>query len=477
MAGLLAAAGVRGSAADKPVVTPTVTPVDFWGIAPHFYWSGSWETEKNTVNRVNLALDLPWWDLSLRGLFTDRRTADFDAGISALNGGIYHRPTASRVLYGIVDEWGLPARLKNPWIRAAPYVENHKPQSADLKTEPSSTKKPEAYLYLGTPQLGPLRFFASTLLENDLTPAFGGGIDWIIKPKTEMRLEGFYTGKTLPYREASAWFSETPPLPERDFRFYALGFLFNSPLWGLASDWAYSETFAYGQGLYGNVGLRFGDKPWQFSLAADASGDRYVGRDGSVVKEGFRIGARLDRKGVRNGLFRVAAVLRGPEFGEDFDRIASQIYYRFPAAPPRSKITLRFSRISLELNRNAQNLAKIEDSAGALVGLKYGIWGGVLDGKINHLSSAEDHVLPFPVPDDSTVFDSARLAGEITCNPGSFSFGAKVGYTASEKKDDLWDTSIRASVRAKNGRLSLKLASAKFPEDWSGTITWRLELP
>ena len=124
-------------------------------------WSGSWEfdaakTTGGLVNRFDARAFLPWQGLSLRGLAIDKRTAPpwvgLGEGTSAIGGGLYHAGTGSRLLYGPLSEYGLPARVRSPWVRAAPFVENHQPTVSDFRTEPAAALKNQAYLYLGSPR-------------------------------------------------------------------------------------------------------------------------------------------------------------------------------------------------------------------------------------------------------------------------------------------------------------------------------------
>ena len=279
--------------------------------------AGSWEQDTSLINRLDLRLR--GFGFTGRTQMIDKRPAweNIEAGNTAFSGGLYHY-TGSHFLYGIQDEAGLPALIRSPWGRAVPFVENHKPSVRDLKTEPSSTKEAETYLYLGTPQLGPLRGFVSAVLDHEWTPAYSWGMAVQFAKKTSLNMEGFFTERTLPPRKASTWFSETPPLPERDFRIYGTSINFSAPLVGFASDWAYSEAFGYGAGLYGNGALRLGNKPWRLSLAADGADERYTDRDGTAAGPGFRNALRLERFGPRNSLFRAAVSLRAKEFGEVF---------------------------------------------------------------------------------------------------------------------------------------------------------------
>ena len=479
----------------------------------HFFnwallWSGSWEESKTLNNRGEVRLHFLPPGLTLRGEVLDRRTMNFELdppwgdpekAVTNFAGGLYHRPTGSRLLFGALDEWGLSARIRNPWIRSPPYTENHKPLMADLKTAASSTKEDEAYLYLSTPVFNlphdvRLRGFASAQTELEKpTPAFSGGLDFTFAKKTGLLLEGFYTWAKLPSVKGSTWFSNPPPLPEREFRLSSAGILFYSPLVSVSSDWALSETFAWGADVYGNFGicvtplLPFAsrERPLSFSFAADGAGERFVYRDGADHGEGFRSAGKIEWKGKRNSLFRINTTLRAPGFGEDFNRSSSGIYYRFPSANKNSP-PVRLTRVSLTMDRNAVNPKKISDGLSGNIGVsinppqmaKIGPLGINFSGTIKGLTAASDSPSPYPAPEEEPwVFDTAGVSCELVWSPRYFQFKSKFGYSAYEKKDDKWDVSFSAAARFKYGRLSLKAASPDFPEKWNWTVSWRVEKP
>ncbi|MDR0876889.1 MAG: hypothetical protein LBN21_02465 [Treponema sp.] len=486
-------------------------------------WSGSWEAEKTLSNRGDLHLRFPVPGLVLRAQAADKRPARAEAFLftvpkaedfNGFGGGLYHSPTGSRLLYGVLDEWGLTARVRNPWIRGLPFAENHQPLMADLKTESSSTKMPEAYLYLGSPQFGIFSGFASArftplALETNPNPGFGLGIEAQLGNKTRLHLEGLYSERVLPPRKSSAWFSETPPLPERESRLGALALLFTTPGFALSSDWACSETFAWGRDIYGNLGFRFnGTLPaaknmaasrWTASFAADGAGNRYIGSDGSSPGAGFRSAGKFEWQGPRSSLARFNTSLRAPAIGKDFDRSSTTLYYRFPLRPAGSKtgpgdtaFPLRITRVSLTADRNAVNRDKIIDGLDAKMGLSLHLpflnvpLGLSLSGSADWLSQWETGAaapFPYPFTQYPQTFNSAKASGELSWSPGgklfnipgSLQLKGKLGYTAAAKKDPQWDTSFSAAVRIKQGRLSVKIASPEFPEKWDYTISWRIE--
>ena len=478
-------------------------------------WSGSWEESRTLHNRGEIKVSILSPGLMLRGGLLDRRTMNFELGppqgdswsdiwgdperwVTNLTAGLYHKSTGSRLLFGVLDEWGLSARTRNPWIRSPPYAENHKPVMADLRTAASSTREDQAYLYLSSPYLNlskdddiKLRGFVSAQTEiEDFKPAFSGGLDFVLKRKTGFLLESFYTQAMLPPRKSSTWFSNPPPLPEREFRFSAIGVLFYSPLISVSSDWAYSETFAWGMDIYGNLGLcltpslPFGNRarPISFSFAADGAGERLVYRDGVSHGAGFRSAGKIEWKGKRNSLFRVNSVLRGPGIGEDFNRSSSGLFFRFPAAN-KSSPPVRFTRVSLTADRNATNPEKISDGLSGYLGISMKIpkleinapIGINFSGFVKGLTTSMDTPFPYPISKEPWDFDTSGAACELIWSPWNFQFRFKLGYTTYAKKDEIWDVSLSSAVRLKYGRLSIKTASSDFPEKWDWTVSWRLE--
>jgi hypothetical protein len=497
------------------VLAAESAPVFNWNLL----WSGSWEEKTFSLsdepslsgalnNRGEIKLHFLPLNLVLRAQVLDKRSLDFtldfpwgdpDKNVTNYTGGLYHKPTGSRILFGTLDEWGLPARIRNPWIRSPPYVENHLPIITDVKTAASSTKEDEAYLYLSSPvfEVFPnvkLRTFISAQSEiEEITPAFSGGMDFTINKTSGLLLETFYTGKTLPPSKSSSWFSDNPPLPQREFRLFAAGLLFTNPGFSVSSDFAVSETFAVGKDIYANLGVSFSPllpfgyraRPLLISLSADGAGERFVYRDGVNHGEGFRSAAKIEWKGRYSSLIKLNTVLRGPGINEDFNRSSSGFYWRFPSSAAIRNNTIRLTRISLSADRNASNPLKINDSFSGNFGIslnmrKIGIknpLGINFSGSIKGLSAAAgDRLSPFPVADNEWSWESSNINCEFIHSIGVFQFRSKAGYTFFPEKDDKWDFSVSTAIRFKHGRLSFKAASPDFPEKWNWTVSWRMEL-
>ena len=468
-------------------------------------WTGSWYKNFNTTNenttlsedlfsggtlynRGDFSLGLLKPDLSLRFIATDKRLLppEEDDGKAGFNpgAGIYHLGTGSRLLYGVQSDYGLPARINNIWLRAAPFMESRSPSSKDFKTEPAAKDSSETYLYLALPNklLPGFSAFASSSLDEELNYSVGTGLGYGWSGK-EMLFEGFYAQKELPSKSVSSWFSSPPPLPERKFRIFALTGLFSSRLISFAGDFAYSETFSFGSGMYGNFALSIGNKPWRFSLAGDSAGSRFSGRDGSTPGAGFRLAAKGERFWIRSGLLRFQGSIRSPGIKEDFNRGNLSIYFR-PSAPSAAEKRekpnpIRFARASLGINRDARNPLKTSDSLDGLAGFNLGPLNAVLSLGLNHLSrlNEESNSPPLFTSPFFETFDSFKISGELGIKFSIFELRTRLGYTTRAKKDPLWEPAINFTARpGKWGRISLKIASTDFPEKINYTFSWTFKL-
>jgi len=322
--------------------------------------------------------------------------------------------------------------------------------------------------------------------------------------KAYLSLEGFYTGFELPAKEPATWFSDPPPLPDRDFRLGAAALMLNVPYVSITSDWAWSQVFAYGSGVYGNAGIHVNPpfiSPWSLSLAADGMSERYTGRDGSNPGGGFRMAGKLERKGKQSSLLRANSTFRSSTMGEPFERSSMGLYYRFPASSAGGgEFPLRISRITLNAGRNASNLKKINDSIDGSLGLSLSLPPLLLPrpllpasaAKVKNLkpkvyplninlaesidwlghSDAQPSPFAFFPPGE---FNSAKTSCELLWSPGIFQLKTKWAYTAYANKDNQWESSVSAAVRFKHGRISVKFAWPDFPDEWNCTLSWRLE--
>ena len=512
--------------------SPPNPPAFAWNLL----WTGSWEENRTLHNRMDIGIGLVRQGLLLRGQILDRRPLDFESGdtwadfsqrtAGGESLGLYHRSSGSRFLYGVIDESGLPVRIRSPWRLSPPYAQNRRQVSADLRTTSSATRLPEAYLYLATPRTEifgsgfpaiklpamMLRGFASAQINSQGTawPAFSGGLE-VLSGANTVRLETFFTGTRLPEREGSAWFNDPPGLPQRDFHLGAAALTVGTPYVLFASDFAWSSTFAFGSDFYSNAAVRISPPlshgarpgPWSFSFSLEGMGERYVGRDGLSPGGGMRIAGRVERRGRRSGLFRADTNLRSSGLNEPFNRSSSNISYRFPnpAANAAMGFPLRVSRLALGSGRNASDAARIQDSVDGSIGLSLALPPMLLPQAFLPQTAAGANsvarVYPlginffttvrwngaggqtpsaFPLSNPEADFASARTGSELLWSPGIFQFRTRWHYTAYPQDDGDFGGSFSAAVRFRKGRLSLRMAWPVFPADTEYTLSWRMEL-
>jgi hypothetical protein len=475
-AGVLSAAAVCAGAASLP---------DWF--RPSLLWAGSYHGDEALANRADARLRLhfaasPWLDFSARAQFLDKRPSEdmFSDGASFFGAGFYHNYTGSRVLYGPLDIGGLPARIKNIYRRGTPYVAAHSRYTMDLKTDAGASSKNALGVRLVTPSLPGLLSnwqaqAAFTAEETDGRTGFLFGAETVVNSRVQAAAEFYYQKAVLPVNNASAWFSDKPPLPEREARLYAGSARVLSPFVSVAADLAYSETFAFGRGMYANLGLRFGNRPWRFSLAADTVTPRFVDSAGAVPGRGLRVGGKIEHFLPRGEVWRAETSLRGYGDGEDaFTRSSSALYYRFPSV----KSAFSLSTVSLSASRNATSNAKILDSWHGAVGINAGRLRTKTSFTLEEYTH-DDAPSPYPDRECSYVIHGWRLNEEASLPLGSLTLTAALGYhqkrdaTTAQWKDAEIPFSLSAQFRRVPGRVTVKYASTGFPEDWSLSVSWR----
>jgi hypothetical protein len=439
--------------------------------------SGSWAEEGNLVNRLDLRLYAPW-GLSLRGQFADRRPTPPweypDEGVSALGTALYHQSTGSRLIYGLIETRGLLNRTRNVWSRGAPWFESHSLSTADLKTQAGEMEDANTYIGLLSPTIGPLTGSFSVQIDGSANAIFTGGAATRLPFNSSLRLEGLVTERLVAERKNASWFSDKPYLPERRLRFYALNATFTNRYFCFAGDFAHSDIFAWGDGVYVNTALRAGLGPWSLSFAADGSDSRFSGADGSIPGAGFRSAAKFEWEGSRNMLFRISSTLRAAAIQKPFDRSLTSLYFRFPL---NKRLPVRINRITLSMERDAQSWERIDDSLS--LGAVFSAWfcrpsfsvslaqhtAAKIGGRIN----------PFPDYIARHEFDSLKFSGDISCQILFVSLKGGLSYTLSDEKAPLMTSSISASVSGKLGRLGVKLSSDAKTGDWSYTLSWKFQ--
>jgi hypothetical protein len=466
-------------------------------------------------------LDIAPAGLTFRLQLTDKRNAESFAAlkesfaadaepVTALSGGLYYKgsrtgggssgqsPGAGRILWGPVNLYGAAARLRTPWSRGAPFADSREASSADLKTTSQASAVNAFYAGGSLPSfgLGGTKLvlsgsaFAEPVDGGYVRPGeakverriFTGGANAGFAGGSSLRAEALYADGTLPERTASTWFSYEPPLPERDFTLFAGSLAFTSPSFACAADGAFSQTFAYGNGFYGSGGLRFGNRPWRLSLAADGAGSRYTGPDGGTTRAGLRFAARVERRGKRNELLRFDAIVHATEEqgifppGGDFwelakkpNRFSGKASYRFPVpVPPLRPAGVR--SLSLQIKDDRRDPQKETVTADAAAGLR--LWELAAD------SSAK---LVFVTGDSGIERDSWSVKEKISWSGKHLQCGGALGYTSAVNKEPAWDASLYGALRYKKAKgkeasLRGKIEWQSGPGPFSYTVSWLCKL-
>jgi hypothetical protein len=458
-------------------------PLPVW-LSSTLLWAGSFHGDEDMTNRADVKFRLnftevsPWLDFTIRTQFFDTRASDdiFADGRTFFGTGIYHNASGSRILYGALDIGGLPARIRNIYRHGTPFVPTHSRHSAELKTNPGATSTNALSARLVTPPLlGWQMSAAFTAEEEHNRTSFLLGVESATNNKIQAAAEFYYQAAALPERKASGWFLDNPPLPERDTRTYAGTLRILSPFASAAADLAYSETFAFGRGMYGNLGLQIGNRPWRVSLAADTVTPLFVDSAGSIPGQGLRVGGKIERLLPRGELWRVETSLRGYGDNENnFTRSSSTLSYQFPTT--KSKISL--SQVSLGASRNASNDAKIIDSWHFNIGIN----ANRVRAKTSYTLDEYTHDdTPSPFPDRTCryVIYGWQIGEEITIPFDSLTLTASISYIkkldaiTAQWKDAEIPFSIAAQFHNAPGRFAVKLAYSDIPQNWYLNISWR----
>jgi hypothetical protein len=345
-----------------------------------------------------------------------------------------------------------------------------------LKTDPAASSENALSIRLVSPSLLGWQMSAVfTAEEKHGSNSFFLGANKAVGKRIQTAAEFYYQGAALPVRKASEWFSDKPPLPERDTQIYAGTFHILSPIVSAAADIAYSETFAFGRGMYGNLGLQFGNRPWRFSLAADTVTPRFVDSAGAVPGQGFRIGGKIEYFLPRGELWRVETALRGYGDGEDaFTRSSSTFYYHFPTA----KSMFSLSQVSLSASRNAINNAKILDSWHFNIGVNVGRLRAKASCTLDEYTH-DDTPSPFPDRECRYVVHGWKIDGEVAVPLGFLTLSASLGCHktldtgTAQWKDAEIPFSVSAQFHNVPGRVTVKIAVTDFPQNWNLNVSWR----
>ncbi|MDR2491658.1 MAG: hypothetical protein LBD20_09695 [Spirochaetaceae bacterium] len=423
-------------------------------------------------------------DFTVRAQGFDRRPSPFNEkggnDVQDFGLALYNPAYNARILYGDLNSWGLANRTRNVWGHNVPSVESHKDSGADLKTSVAAEPKHAFYARLGSPAVWPINFYAAVLVspppENaeQYQAEWIAGADYHFTRQIKAGVEGYVKSQMLPERGMSSWFSDSPRLPDREFNFYAASLTFASPIVSFASDVAFSETFAWGEGLYANTAVRFDYKPFRFELAADGASSRFTGNNGTTTGEAFRTAASFEFFGTASSRFKASTSLQSAAVGKAFGISSSTLYYRLPVL---GSGTLNVSYLSLGFARDAGDNNAIADGIDAAIGFRAGPFRPSVKYSWKGLTVAEpgSAVIVYPNLATQHQFVSGKLSMDLGFAFSMLYLRASLVYEEAYEKEARWKTGFYGSLSWKLGFVSLKI-DEKEDGGFTYTVSTRLSL-
>ncbi|MDR0910148.1 MAG: hypothetical protein LBM77_10330 [Spirochaetaceae bacterium] len=312
---------------------------------------GSWAWDKKMENRLDGSLEMS--GIKGRLLLNDARPSAFwekttwesGAGQSGLGLGLYHRGSGSRLLYGALNNAGLPARLANPFSGNVHWASSYKATESELKKE-ASRKETEIYGLFSSPwwtlpQDIKIMGFAQIQTEFEQRISYDAGSELIFSDakgrRQHLGIEFFNQFSTLEALKATGWFSKTYPLPQRRSNIYGGHAFYLFPGLEIQADGAISETEFWGRGCFGSTAVEFNSKlapfipwNWKLHLAIEGINDHFTDAKGKSGKGGIRGGLKYEHLLKKSETYR-ADIQFHWKANEDSLKIKTNAVYRFPS--------------------------------------------------------------------------------------------------------------------------------------------------
>jgi len=437
--------------------------------------SGTWIQEEGIRNEADIRLSLDRSGLEFRLLALQDGPADPLDAPEAVETGfsvqLRHIPTNSKVLYGALEERGLPARVTNPLRKGLPYFENRTATDAQIDSDASADSSGEWYLRLGTPQASPVAAYGAVFDTEALQPSFTAGAAFGLPGKPSLAFDAYYGPAALPPRDADTWFSDYPPLPERDLQFSAASISARMPKLSLAADWALSSPRFQENGAYGNAAIELGDRPFRLSIAADRVWGPFSSREGYESADALRSGIRLDYRWARGGRLRWEAERVSKEDSSlSLEEGCSLLF-------PRQREIFFIVPLSLAVSASRKLLEDaVSDTAGLegafdLFRLRFRAALSLGFETILTDEGSAAPIQPFSGPETALERRSADLS--LTFRIGPVSLKGTAAFDAERDSVPAWKASAQAAALFKAGQARIKGELENGGKTWTWTFSWR----
>jgi hypothetical protein len=428
--------------------------------------SGSWDEEDYELqNRADLQLSA--FGATLRAIANDERRSEpenIGEGTTDFAFGVYHPSTSSRILYGPLEQTGLPHRIASPFGRSLPFADDRDIGEVEIESDAPIGREPSLHAAFGTPIRWPVRALASALVDPDANYVASATTELAARHDAFLRVEGTYVRRDLEERHADSWFSETPPLPARPLKVYAAGAVLSSSPAALACDAALSDAYAEGVGMYGNAALRLGDAPWRLSVAAEAASQPYIGPNGDAVGLGFRTASRIERASTRTrgGLFRGDFRTAHPYIGSRLEAFDAALSFRLG----QSAAPIRFDRTAISGEWSVDEVRPLIDATQLDARATFGF-----------VSMATSLRTTFEPSEDGLggrLWDSSTIRLGLYTELGPIDLRAGVGRKFQEDGDASTEATFGAAISLRGFTLGLKLDIDEVPGPASIQLSWRI---
>lgn len=447
--------------------------------------SGSLLDLEKWENQGDLLCDIVPWGLGIRSMVLTSGKVDGTSiegtGVStSFNGGLYHRKSLSRLLWGPLRFQGLEARTKNIWLRSPPFPDYREVTLADLDESALPQKPPLAYLALGTPTNGPLRLYGSALVDPSLSldspngPVVTMGSEYRGRGASVGRIEGMYSYRTLEGRTADTWFSESPSQPSQGMSFGALGWALMSPTLALAADGALSHAPLRGYGGYGNGGLRWGSEPLRLSLSYEASSPGFTDWQGKLLSQKARGALRTEYFWKRDPVLRWTIQFDAPFVMGPLEKTETELRYYWPSSKPPAP-HFRPLSTGFSLASDGGEAPAIENKASflfdcSLLGMGFQGSAGLL------WSDPQNPGSPVSVPrwTDSSVWKTITGSGGLSYRGPWWYLKGTLGLTQGASKPPVWNESVYLSLRLGSSQFSVKVSGNPPSQAPTIDIAWQL---
>ena len=444
-------------------------------------FSGVWQPGESLEHKLNLIYTPKLAELSIRAFLSDARPCPSSNVPQEINpkvfGGMYHHPSNSRILAGPIIQKGLLQNMNSPSLGTVPYAEDHHRSSADLETTARTSTNIQHHITLAT--LKEKKFQAYTLLTID------SGTNWNVlggwqnsgENESELRLEGFFLSQMLPERRSSAWFSDSPPLPQRTSSMVGFSGLLKSTMGTICAEGAWSQTQFMPLGFYGNSAVELDLDQWRIQLAADGTAGIFIGKNKKEAPRFFRSGIKIERTTARYGTIELACYSRSLSLSNYPDELGFLLDIKTKEFPS----ILQLNRVSISAKRTAEGAKAtrrdLRESISTVIEL--GFYPIVLHlgadlYRLTPNDQGDRGIILFSGMDGQAIDAGTDLQCTATGQFGPIGIKTTLGLALQPERTILWNGLVQGIFKQDGYALNITCKSDELPHTWNISIAYQV---